>query len=219
MTAIAALAGLSREAAILQRATARAGGRMQVAVSGTDAARAHWEAGHLTRGAPDLLVSFGFAGGLDPGLAAGTLLVADGVLLPNGGRIPADPAWTARLREGLSGAVAGDVRAVDAPILHAADKRTLAEVTGAAAIDMESHALAKAAADAGVPFVVIRAICDPARRSVPPAFLALHDEGGRLRWSRLQRVLARPGSALLLWRESHRAEAALARAARVLAGL
>lgn len=215
---MAALAGLSREAGVLHRAAARAGREVEVAVSGADAARAHWEAGHLARRRPDLLVSFGLAGGLDPRLAAGALILADAVLLPDGARMPADPAWTARLRAGLAGTVAGDVRAVDTPVLQAADKRTLAEATGAVAIDMESHALAKAAHDAGIPFVVVRALCDPSGRSVPPVFLHLHDDRGRLRWAVLRRVLARPGPAIGLWRDSRRAYAALARAAAALTG-
>lgn len=219
MTRIAVLTGLVREAGVLRAAAKGAEDRLEVAVSGADPARAHWEAGHLTRGRPDLLVSFGLAGGLDPALSAGTLVVADAIMLPDGARIAADAKWTAVLRRDAAGAVGGDIVAVDRPILTTADKRVLAGVTGAAACDMESHALARAAQDTGTPFVVLRAICDPATQTVPEPFLRMLDESGRVRRSALPDVLRHPGAALALWRHSRAAHAALARAATILLSL
>ena len=48
-------------------------------------------------------------------------------------------------------------------------KRCLWLCSGAVAIDLESGAVARAAAASGMPFAVLRAICDPAGRPVPPA--------------------------------------------------
>ncbi|MBN3767889.1 hypothetical protein G3O01_44285, partial [Burkholderia sp. Ac-20365] len=59
-----------------------------------------------------------------------------------------------------------------------ADKAALHASTGALAVDMESH-LAGAIAEAnGLPFVVCRAIVDPAWRTLPSAATAgLRDDG------------------------------------------
>jgi nucleoside phosphorylase len=216
LTRFAILVGLASEAAVVHAAARGAGHRLNVAVSGADAARAHWEAGHLTRSAPDLMVSFGLAGGLDAALTPSTLVVADAVVAPDGKRMLTDTGWTARLRDRIAGAAAGDILGADALVLSASEKEMLARVSGASAVDMESHALARAAHDAGIPFVALRAVCDPAGRPVPGTFLEMLDPEGRFRWRALPAVLRRPGPAFTLWRDSRAAHAALARAAAAL---
>jgi adenosylhomocysteine nucleosidase len=58
-------------------------------------------------------------------------------------------------------------------------KRTLWVATRAHAIDLESGAVALVARTYGLPFAVVRAICDPAERTLPPAALvALRSDGG-----------------------------------------
>jgi adenosylhomocysteine nucleosidase len=60
-----------------------------------------------------------------------------------------------------------------------AEKQALFAATGAAAVDLESGAVAHAAAERGVPFIAVRAVCDPADRALPPAALvALGSSGG-----------------------------------------
>jgi adenosylhomocysteine nucleosidase len=51
---------------------------------------------------------------------------------------------------------------------------------GFAAVDMESAGVAEAAAQAAVPFVVIKAVCDPSSRAVPALALQMLDARGRL---------------------------------------
>ena len=46
---------------------------------------------------------------------------------------------------------------------------------------MESHVAAPIAAAHGLPFAVLRVVCDPAERSLPPAALAaMREDGGRI---------------------------------------
>ncbi len=52
------------------------------------------------------------------------------------------------------------------------------ENSGADAIDLESGPVANVAHQAGLPFAVLRAICDPAERNLPPAALAALDHHG-----------------------------------------
>ncbi|HLO78401.1 MAG TPA: hypothetical protein VK196_18250, partial [Magnetospirillum sp.] len=53
--------------------------------------------------------------------------------------------------------------------------------TGAAAVDMESGAVARVAAQHGLPFLALRAIADPAGQSLPAPVLRIVDGQGRIR--------------------------------------
>ena len=72
-------------------------------------------------------------------------------------------------------------------------KRRLSSQTGASAVDLESGAVARVAQRHRLPFAVLRAVCDPAQRTLPPAALAALDSGGGIRLARVLRsVIARP---------------------------
>ncbi|MGH3030121.1 MAG: hypothetical protein ACRDNE_05055, partial [Gaiellaceae bacterium] len=102
------------------------------------------------------LVSFGLAGALVPGLEPGTLLSArkivdaEGATLWEGEPVPVPGALTA--------VVCGAGRVVDDP----AARSTLAERTGAVAVDLESGVLAVSGRLAGA----VRAISDTPARPV-----------------------------------------------------
>lgn len=158
-------------------AEARIAGGFQgiVAVAGASPARASAQASALIDRGIDGLVSFGVAGGLNPALAPGTVVIAGQVLAPDGARFETDPAWSGRLDAALPASVVhttGVIAGCDSPLADAAAKTALHQATGAAAVDMESHAIAKLAARHGIAFIAVRAIADPAARSLPPAALA-----------------------------------------------
>ena len=100
-----------------------------------------------------------------------------------------------------------------------ADKRALLEAIGALAVDMESHAVAAVATAAGIPFLVIRAIADPADRVVPQAALeALRPDGGSASVATFGGVIRQPGQliASCAWAATApRRQATLRRAARL----
>ncbi len=128
------------------------------------------------------LVSFGMAGGLDPALKTGSLVVPDAVIAPGGRRYPTDAAWLNGLKKSLSPDVAvhgGAVMGSEAAVTSPAAKRELFKSTGALAVDMESHIVAAAAARANLPFIVVRAVSDDANGSVPDWVLGCIDEDGR----------------------------------------
>lgn len=223
MIRVGALVGLPFEAAILERRFAGAALRLSVDCAGADAAGAARAAAALAGGRPDILVSFGLAGGLDPGLRPGELLLPEAVTAEGGATYPTDAVtrtrFAARLAEPCRRprAILGVTAAVASP----AEKARLFTATGAAAIDMESLALAEAAAAAELPFIVVRAVADPAKRAIPETALVALDPAGRVHAGRLLAGLARrPGDlAGLLWlaRDSARARRSLGRAARALA--
>ncbi|OJW26043.1 MAG: hypothetical protein BGO51_08200 [Rhodospirillales bacterium 69-11] len=79
-------------------------------------------------------------------------------------------------------------------VATAADKRALHAATGAHVVDLESGAVAQAATAAGLPFAILRAVCDPAERDLPPAALAALDRSGAIGLARvIGSVLTRPG--------------------------
>jgi adenosylhomocysteine nucleosidase len=116
------------------------------------------------------VVSFGLAGGLDPSLSPGTMIVASGVVAGTE-RFECPPALVQVLVEGFSSAGAaarhGLVAGVEAPVMTAAAKAQLFRETGALAVDMESHLAAAFARQRSLPFAVARVISDPARRALP----------------------------------------------------
>src|SRR5262249_7926906 len=62
-----------------------------------------------------------------------------------------------------------EIAGADSPIACSSDKIRLHALTGAMAVDMESHIVAKVAALNNVPFVVCRTVIDALDRDLPPA--------------------------------------------------
>lgn len=155
------------------------------------------------------LVSFGLAGGLDPMLRPGTVIVPTGVL-SDGATLATDPTLAARFG-GLTGHVTLAGKTI---IAEAAAKRRLFEATHAHAVDLESGPVAWIAQANELPFVVVRAICDPAERDLPPAALAALDPDGRIGLPSVVRSLMRqPGQIIGLLTLAR--DAALARRALI----
>jgi adenosylhomocysteine nucleosidase len=135
------------------------------------------------------LVSFGLAGGLDPNLPPGHLVIPEAVL-EDGVRYPTDPA----LSDSFGGANAALMLAGAEIVANGVAKRDLFRATGACAVDLESGAVARVARRHDLPFAVLRAICDPAKRDLPPAALVALDAGGAIGLLRVLISLARqPG--------------------------
>jgi adenosylhomocysteine nucleosidase len=178
------VSGLAREARIAAgpgvRAVAAGGARLESLLAAA-----------IAEGAAGIL-SFGIAGGLDPALRPGALLLADGIIAGDE-RWPVNAAWRARLVARLSGGLAGNLAGTDAPVLSPAAKRALA-ATGARAVDMESHVAARLAAAHGLPFTALRVVCDPAERAIPPAAVAgMREDGGTNLGAILRAILRAPG--------------------------
>jgi adenosylhomocysteine nucleosidase len=99
-------------------------------------------------------------------------------------------------------------------VAEAAAKRRLFAATDAHAIDLESGPVARTAKAYQLPFVVVRAICDPAERDLPPAALVALDPNGGIGLRPLIRSLLRqPGQIIGLLTLAR--DAALARRALI----
>ena len=151
---------------------------------------------------PSAILSLGIAGGLDPALRPGTLVVARNVVAELAW--PADEAWSAAI---APGALRADIAGADRVIALPAEKAALRAATGAAAVDMESAAVARL----GVPFAVLRAIADTAGEALPPAAAEGLDEAGNpAPWRVMRALLRRPQDLPGLIRMALRSRVALA---------
>lgn len=127
------------------------------------------------------VVSFGIAGGLDPSLTPGDVVIGTGIVA-DAERFPVASALTEALHQRLAAVrltvVRAELAGVDAAVMTVDDKAALRRRSGAAAADMESHVAAAFAAAHGLPFAAIRVVCDPAERALPAfAAQALTPEG------------------------------------------
>jgi adenosylhomocysteine nucleosidase len=129
------------------------------------------------------VLSFGIAGGLDPTLAPGDVIVAS-TIVSDTGRWPVHARLSQRLadvlRRGAMRVIRADLLGVDAPLLHPRAKEQMRGTTGTAAVDMESHRAAAYAAERRVPFASLRVICDPAERALPPLAVEAILSNGKL---------------------------------------
>jgi len=156
------------------------------------------------------LISVGLAGGLDPALHPGDVIVPEAIL--TGGRVlRADPV----LGQTLGGITPHRVIGAASVVADVRSKQRLRGETGAAAVDLESGAAATLATQSGVPFAALRVICDPAERALPPAALvALNRRGAISIFRVLGSIVANPAqlpAMLALTRDATTAQRALAR--------
>jgi len=188
-----------------------AGRRVAWCVGGVGRAAAERAARRLVAGhRPRLLVTAGFAGGLDAGLARGTVCRPTRAVL--GSRAPdaREPGSPPPLP---AVALTGDAAApltictVDEVVRTPAAKRALAARVGAAAVDMESFAVAAVAHDRGLPCAGVRVISDAVDDELPREMTSLARPQSAVRrlGAAVGAVGRRPGAALDLWRLWERA--------------
>ncbi len=163
------IAGLSavRPGAISHSVRGRLGAQdVLVAHTGVGAACALTRITELLRlYQPRLLLSAGFAGGLDPRLGVGSLLVATNGPTPH--RLARCQSWAAA-REGATPPVFfGPLTTHPAVVETVEQKARLALESGALGVDMESAVLADVCRLAGLEFLVVRVISDSAEMPLP----------------------------------------------------
>lgn len=152
------------------------------------------------------LAIMGVAGGLDPALKTGDLVLADMVFEDRGKK---DPIWNADpiCAELALGALAargipvkrGSIITTRRAVITVDEKKTLYKQSRALAVDMESAAVARAAGQAGLPFFVLRAICDAANQSVSGDLFHSLDANGNVQFPiLLGKLLRRPSLAVEL---------------------
>ena len=161
------------------------------------------------------LISFGLCGGLNPGLRPGAVLIPQSVT--DAGEIfHCDNALIAMLGGANSQSIASSQHIAET----AEEKRRLFTLGMPDAVDLESGAVARAAAAANLPFAVLRAVTDPAERDLPPAALIALNSGGKIQLaSVLASVFRQPGqipTLLAIAQDAAKARAALIKKLRLI---
>jgi adenosylhomocysteine nucleosidase len=142
------------------------------------------------------IVSFGVAGGLDPELRSGDVVIATEI-------VTSKKRWQAvsPMRDNLVSVpgfgrqkiVSGILAGSEGVVLGQASKAALRAETGAAAVDMESHIAAAYAEENGLPFAAVRVISDPASRALPAlAMDALKPDGKVDLWKVMRGIAVNP---------------------------
>lgn len=139
-----------------------------------------WEAAQagaqrLARAGATALASVGTAGGLDPALRCGAVLVPREAHVLEGQPLAVHAPWRAAVLAALPRDCQfseGALLTSRIPVGSRLDKAIAWRETGCVAVDMESAAVAGFARDAAVPFLVLRVIVDTATDELPEAVLA-----------------------------------------------
>lgn len=140
----------------------------------------------LGAAAPKLVLTCGFAGGLNPDLKVGDVVFE-----------PAGPAaHDQKMTEALlnAGAKPAKFFCADRIATTVAEKKALREQTGADAVEMESAAIHAVCAEKGIPCVTVRVISDTAHENLPLDFNALAKPDKSLHFGKLALAIAKsPG--------------------------
>jgi hopanoid-associated phosphorylase len=158
-----------------------------LAVSGIGRVAAEAGARALVEAGVSALMTFGMAGGLDPALKAGSVVLPCEMISADGTRFAASRSWRERVAAAVSplravaeGNLLTSAYAIDTP----ADKAAAFHDTGAAAVDMESAAVAEIASHHNLPFIAVRVIVDTAADKLPRAVVNA-SRAGRVQIGRL----------------------------------
>ena len=130
---------------------------------------------------PERVLTCGFAGGLNPALALGTVVF--------------DHDFDAGVAEALAelGALPAKFYCSKRVAITAAEKRALWESTGADAVEMESSVIRNLCREWKIPSATIRVISDTARDDLPIDFNALMTSDDRIHYGKLAlAILASP---------------------------
>lgn len=128
-----------------------------------------------------LVLTCGFAGGLNPALQIGTVICE------------ADEDFPLRQTLLNAGAVAAQLHCGERVAVTAYEKAMLRERTGADAVEMESGVIRRFCHEGGIPSATVRVISDTAQEDLPLDFNALVKADGKLNLGQLARqVLRRP---------------------------
>ncbi len=158
---------------------------------------AEWLKDHLKTNDYEALIIVGLAGGLDPKLKAGDVVIYD--LCRDGQtqqRISCDSYLGESLHEALQPsslrAFRGTGITVSRIITDATDKLRLGKSQQAMAVDMESFGILRVSAELGFPAAAVRVISDEAEHALPDFNEAAEASGKMNPWRLAAAMLRRP---------------------------
>jgi len=173
---------------------------------------------------PSLVLTCGFAGGLNPDLKLGEVVfeVANAPLAPSLSP-PGGERVSVRTGEGLfsklsaAGAKPAKLFCADRITTTVVEKKKLRDETGADAVEMESAAILAVCRERGIPCATVRVISDTANEDLPLDFNALSKPDKSLDYGKLFLAIAKsPGKIGALMRLQKQTQFAAEKLAEVL---
>ncbi|HKC12158.1 MAG TPA: hypothetical protein VKI41_09000 [Vicinamibacteria bacterium] len=142
------------------------------------------------------LLGAGVAGGLSPGLRAGEILVGNPVRDASAAVGAPDASWMEAALRSEGAPRPATLLTVDELVWSAAGKASLWRTCSPAqpaAVDLESAAWARVAAEKGIPYLILRAVLDVAEEDLPEFLARCQDPDGGLSRSKVAwHALLRP---------------------------
>ena len=186
------------------------------------------ETPHVVSYEPKLVLTCGFAGGLNPDLKIGDVVFEIGnrrdefheSQTENGTKNLNGDSWNSSLREKLlaAGAQPAKFTCADRIATTAMEKWKLHLDTGADAVEMESAAIHAVCAERNIPCVTVRVISDTAHEDLPLDFNTLTKPDKNLDFGKLAWAIAKsPGKIPALMALGKKTKFAAGRLAEVLA--
>ena len=159
----------------------------------------------LAKERPQLVLTCGFAGGLRPDLAMGTVVFA------------ADPETCLEPALLAAGAKPARFHCADRVAATAEEKRALWESTGADAVEMESQVVCAVCREQRIPSATVRVILDTSNEDLPLDFNLFMTGERKMSYGKLALALAKsPGKIGALRRLQQNSEEAAGKLAQVL---
>ena len=168
MKRIGFITGIKKEANILQKIADKA--ESEIIWVGNKRGSAYTQANTLAKNGCKILISFGFAGALDPELSAGDLVIPKSVTDEEGNIFTNDYKMHQKLSSHLSNKLkitVGKLFGSETIIWDADEKNRLFNQYNTKIVDMESLGVAQAAAENDCYFLIVRAVSDTAYQSLP----------------------------------------------------
>jgi hypothetical protein len=159
------------------------------------------ETPHVVSYDPNLVLTCGFAGGLNPDLKPGDVVfetenapLAPSLSPPGGERVSARTGEGVFSKLSVAGAKPVKFICADRIATTVAEKKKLRAETGADAVEMESGAIQAVCRERGIPCATIRVISDTANEDLPLDFNALAKPDMNLDYGKLAvAILRSPG--------------------------
>ena len=143
------------------------------------------------------LVGAGVAGGLSPGLRGGEILVGDPIRDASAALGAPDVSWVEHALRSEGAPRRATLVTVEELVWSAEGKASLWRTCSPAqpaAVDLESAAWARVAAEKGLPYLILRSVLDVAEEDLPELLAHCQDpDGGLSRAKVVRQALLRPG--------------------------
>lgn len=163
--------------------------------SGVGPAAAEGAARTLLERGVERLMSWGFATGLHPILDPGDVSIPEEIVAEDGLIIPVDSTWRSKVVDACAFRFPVERRPglaeVTAVLRNRKERTDVLRRTDCAVADMESAAVGRVALEAGVPFLTVRVVIDPAAHRLPYAVTETMTSRGTVPTGRLVRTLVR----------------------------